>query len=289
MLIWDARQSAVSLVAALLLCALLWLLVYEAGLPAVHWLWPPLVAGGFYYGMMRRLLRRRRLLRQPFPEAWRALLRERVDYYTSLPPDEQAAFEMDVQLFLAEHRVTGVGVEVTDLLRLLVASSAVMLTFGWPDWEYDNVPEVLIYPRSFSEEYDTSCPGKRRPLSGMVVPQGAVILSAPDLIESFAGEDFYHVGVHEFAHLLDMEGWESDGVPKNLHPRLRKKWVSVLRNELDRARRGESLLRDYAGENLAECFAVAAECFFKTPLDLRDYDPLLYEMLASYFNQDVAE
>lgn len=289
MKIWDSRQSTVAMGTALLLLVLLCLMIADAGLSKWHWVWPVAAAGGFYYLTMRRYIQRRRVLRRPFPEAWRELLREHVSYYNDLPTDEKARFEREVQIFLSEQTVTGIGVEVTDLLRLLVASSASMLTFGWLDWEYDNVPEILIYPRRFSNDFETTCPAARRHVSGMVVPQSGIIFSEPDLYYSFAGEDRYHVGIHEFAHLIDMEAWQADGIPKNLNPRLHQRWVAVVRNEMDRARRGESILRDYAGENLAECFAVAAECFFKDPLHLKDYDPLLYDLLSSFFNQDVVE
>src|SRR5712692_5263765 len=116
MVIWDSRQAAISLVSSILLCILLLILVSDAALPKIHWVWPFLVASGFYYATMRRSLKRRYRLREPFPEAWRALLRNYVGYYNRLPPKEQAAFEKDVQIFLIEHTITGVGVEVTDLL-----------------------------------------------------------------------------------------------------------------------------------------------------------------------------
>lgn len=287
MIVWDSRQSAISLTAALLILALLLSLVSGAALSQIHWVWPFLIAGGFYYFMMRRYIKRRRALRQPFPETWRDLLRTHVAYYNHLPPDRQSQFERDVQIFLSEQPITGVGVEVTDLLRLLVASSAVMLTFGWPDWEYDNVPEILIYPKRFSEDFDVTCSARHRSVSGMVAPQGAVIFSAPDLYHSFKSKGGYHVGLHEFAHLLDMEAWQADGVPGNLAPRLQRHWVAVIQNELERVRRGESILGDYAGTSLAECFAVAVEYFFTLPSELKEDDPSLYNLLSSFFNQEV--
>ncbi|MBI1748776.1 MAG: zinc-dependent peptidase [Acidobacteria bacterium] len=289
MIVWDSRQFAISLTASVLILILLGLLISEAALHRAYYVWPVFLAGVFYYLTMRRYIKRRRVVGTPFPEVWRSLLASHVAYYMALTPDERTSFERDVQIFLSEQTITGVGVEVTDLTRLLVAASAVMLTFGWREWEYDNVPEILIYPTSFSEDFEVTCPVAQRKLSGMVAPQGAVIFSSPDLCHSFSQEDSYHVGLHEFAHLLDMEAWQTDGIPKNLSASLRKRWLTVFRNEMERARRGESLLREYAGENLPECFAVAVECFFKVPDRLREYDPILYGLLASYFNQDIVE
>ena len=54
---------------------------------------------------------------------------------------------------MAEKRVTGVDLDVTDELRLLVAASAVTLSVGWPDYEWDQLSEVLLYPDDFDRDY----------------------------------------------------------------------------------------------------------------------------------------
>ena len=46
---------------------------------------------------------------------------------SACPPTCGGRFEDDLRLFLAEKRITGVGIEATDELRLLVAASAVTL------------------------------------------------------------------------------------------------------------------------------------------------------------------
>lgn len=67
--------------------------------------------------------------------------------------EEASNFERLAAAFLAGHRITGVsGVEVTPSMRALIASSAVMLVFGRPDWEYDGLGEILIYPGSFADD-----------------------------------------------------------------------------------------------------------------------------------------
>jgi len=63
---------------------------------------------------------RDRVRQAPFPDEWRAILEERYDHYHRLPPDLRRRFEEHVALFLAEKRITGVEVEATLELRLLV-------------------------------------------------------------------------------------------------------------------------------------------------------------------------
>ena len=47
----------------------------------------------------------------------------------------------------------GSGSRSTDELRLLVAASAVTLSVGWPDYEWDQLTEVLLYPDDFDRDY----------------------------------------------------------------------------------------------------------------------------------------
>ena len=45
------------------------------------------------------------------------------------------------------------GVQHDDL-KLLVAASAVTLSVGWPDYEWDRLTEVLLYPDDFDRDYN---------------------------------------------------------------------------------------------------------------------------------------
>ena len=63
---------------------------------------------------VRRLLggrsaRRRALLAEPFPPHWREFLLDNYDHYERLPPDLRRRFENDVRIFMAETRITGIG------------------------------------------------------------------------------------------------------------------------------------------------------------------------------------
>jgi Mlc titration factor MtfA (ptsG expression regulator) len=240
-------------------------------------------------GLRRRVLgrarRRRALLEAPFPEAWRQLLLERYDHYDRLPAPLRARFESDLRMLLDEKRITGVEVEVSEELRLLVAASAVTLSLGWPDYEWDALTEVLLYPQDFDRDHGF----ERAELSGEAHAWGTVILSVPALRESFEDpDDAYHVGIHEFAHLLDVEATEFHGIPVGLDPRRHEEWLELVEKETERLRRGKSVLDPYGAEEPVEFFAVAVEAFFEAPLALRRRHMELYALLASYFGQDPA-
>ena len=149
-----------------------------------------------------------------FPAAWRRLPATSATTTTTACPARCAsASRTTCKLFLAEKRITGVGIEVTDELRLLVAASAVTLTLGWPEAEWDLLTEVLALSRGLRPRL----PFGGDDLAGEAHPWGTVILSVPALLESFDyPDDGYHVGLHEFAHLLDVEQTEFDGIPAGL-------------------------------------------------------------------------
>jgi Mlc titration factor MtfA (ptsG expression regulator) len=245
-----------------------------------------LVAGVLFDRWLRgRSERRSRLLALPFPERWRRTLEERYDHYDRLPAALRPQFEDDLRLFLAEKRITGVGVDVTEELRVLVAASAVTLSVAWPEYEWDQLAEVLLYPQDFDRDYSFD----NEELSGEAHPWGTVILSVPALQESFADpDDGYHVAIHEFAHLLDVDQTHFDGIPVGLDPARHAEWVALAEKEMQRLRRGKSVLDDYGADDPVEFLAVAVEAFFETPLALRKRHRELYGLLAEYFRQDPA-
>jgi Mlc titration factor MtfA (ptsG expression regulator) len=233
----------------------------------------------------RRARRRRELLATPFPPAWREVLAEWCDHYHRLGPELRARFEQDVRFFMEEKRVTGVEADVTDELRLLVAASAVTLSLGWPDHEWDSLSEVLLYPQDFDRDYGF----ERRELSGQAHGWGTVILSIPSLRHSFDDpDDAYHVGYHEFAHLLDLEQTHFDGIPAGMGDAAAREWVRLMEREMGRLRRGRSVIDDYGAEEPAEFLAVAVEAFFESSLALRARHREVYEALRDYFRQDPA-
>ena len=117
----------------------------------------------------RRTSRRRAVLAIPFPERWRAFLLDRYDHYDRLPDEtRRAASRTTCSSSSTEKRITAIGVDVTDELRLLVAASAVTLSAGWPEYEWDQLTEVLLYPDDFDRDYALreATIGRARPTRG---------------------------------------------------------------------------------------------------------------------------
>lgn len=206
-------------------------------------------------------------------------------HYRRLPASQREAFDHDVGLFLVQKRITGVSFDVTDEARLQVAASAVTLSLAWKEYNWDQLTEVLLYPDDFDRDFRFDDPE----FAGQAHPWGTVLLSAPSLEDSFADpQDGFHVGLHEFTHLLNLGGDGIGGVPAGVGGERARIWLRLVEAEMERLRNGDSVLDPYADSDPVEFFPVTVEAFFERPAALRRSNAELYAFLAEYFVQDPA-
>jgi Mlc titration factor MtfA (ptsG expression regulator) len=292
-----------------LLAALLFLVALA--LVAAAWLvGPPLL----------RALRRERIRRQPFPAAWRDILRRRMPAFARLPADLQLQLKKHVQVLLAEKPFIGcAGLVVTAEMRVLIAAQAALLLLNRRGGYFAKLRQILVYPGAFV--VDRSTPDAsglthetRRALAGESWQQGQVLLSWDDVLAGAADpDDGHNVVIHEFAHQLDQERGHANGAPwlgrpagdaapghpgadraaagaaEHRAPQGRyTQWATVLSAEFgalqQRLARGEAGVIDaYAATDPAEFFAVVSEHFFEQPGMLAAAHPALYgEMVRCY-------
>ena len=231
-------------------------------------------------------------LNQAFPAPWRIILEKDVILYAQLNAQDKHLFEKRVQRFIASKNMEGVDTDIDDTIRLMVASSAIIPTSAFPDYNYPNVQTILIYPNSFDEQFQTKrYEGHKEFISGMVGNRslnGTVILSKPDLIAAFDGLPHKgNVGIHEFVHLLDKEDGEIDGIPEALIDRpFVGPWLIEIKKEMQKIASGKSDINPYALTNNAEFLAVVSEYFFDNPEKFKTRHPELYQSLSTIFNTD---
>ncbi len=228
----------------------------------------------------------------PFPKEWRIVLLQKVAFYNSLDAGDKKRFENKIQQFLLNHKVTGVDVEIDTVDRILVASSAVMLTFEFDNWYYTTLDEVLIYPNAFNEKFETAGPDRR--ILGMVgsgYMEGKMILSKPALHHGFSNtSDKKNTAIHEFVHLIDKADGSIDGLPTLLlENQYAIPWLNLVSKKIDAIYDGSSDINPYGGTNKQEFFAVASEYFFERPTLLERKHPELHDLLEKVFDQDMSE
>jgi Mlc titration factor MtfA (ptsG expression regulator) len=246
--------------------------------------------------------RRRRLREAPFPAHWRAILRQRVPRFATLPFDVRRRLEQEIAVFVAEKDFIGcAGQEVDDDVRVTIAAQACMLLLGRPHHHFASLRTILVYPGAFIVEKLRPEPSgvlqeTRQALSGESWTNGQVVLSWQDVLEGASDPaDGRNVVVHEFAHQLDQEKGYANGAPVLAGRELYRRWSSVMGREYARlqARTGweapgsePPLLSAYGATDPAEFFAVASEVFFERPVRLAVEHPELYAELSAYYRVD---
>ena len=229
---------------------------------------------------------------KPFPASWRKTLFENVAFYNNLNNDEKQRFEFKVHEFLLNCRITGVETEVDETDRVLVAASAIIPIFAFPNWQYFNLKEVLLYPQEFNQNFDTD--GSERSILGMVgtgYMEGKMILSKQALHYGFRNEtDKKNTAIHEFVHLIDKADGSIDGIPALL---LEKQytipWIDLIQKKIEEIYDGKSDINPYGATNKTEFFAVISEYFFERPKLLKQKHPELYTLLEEIFDQKMAK
>jgi len=250
------------------------------------------------FGFKQR--KRRRLRETPLGDHQRALLRECIPYRDLLDAAQRAELEGLVQVFLAEKSFEGCGGQaIDDEIRITIAGHACLLLLGRDTDIYPLLSSVLVYPDGYSAPVQRHGPDgtvseDAEERIGESWAEGSVVISWRDVLDDLeAPEDGYSVIVHEFAHQLDDEMGEGEGVPRLPEPADYGSWRTVMQAaygrlcaDTDAGR--PTLIDGYGSESPCEFFSVISECFFTIPVDLAEQHPELYTQLMALYRQDPA-
>ena len=251
------------------------------------------------FGMKSR--RRQELMQRPLPAEWLRIVHRNVPYVETLSPEDQTELQGLMQVFLDEKNFEGCGgLEITDEIRVTIAAQACVLLLHRKTDNYPRLQSILVYPHAYfskglhEEEGGIVTEGPQGRL-GESSRQGAVVLSWDDVVRGAADvHDGHNVVLHEFAHQLDQENYDSGpGAPKLPKRSMYVAWARVLGREYDELlvdldHHRKTLIDPYGATNPAEFFAVVTECFFEKPKQLRTRHPELYDQLRAFYAQDPA-
>ena len=243
--------------------------------------------------LLRKQVRRKRILATPFPNAWLTIIEHNLPPYRRLSPEMQQQVQFYTREFLFEKSFEGCGgLELTDEIKVTIASQACLLLLNRKVRSYPNLFSVLVYPSTYVVK------GKGEDESvrlGESWRTGAVVLAWDSVkrgAENFA--DGHNLVIHEFAHQLDQEDGLGDGVPTLAGHSSYAVWAQVLSQEYERLQKRvekgkKTVLDAYGATHPAEFFAVASETFFEKPRQLRRKHPELFDELQKFYRVDPQE
>ena len=226
---------------------------------------------------------------ESFPSNWHTVLVKEVEFYRLLSAEEQLRFQNRMMQFLSEVYIDSVDLEITELDKILIASSAIIPIFAFNDWHYTTLSGVILDPDNFNEDFEFSDKSKSKQIAGVVGTgrlEGKMILSQKALRYGFKNDnDGRNTAIHEFVHLIDKMDDQVDGIPQILLQNPNSiPWLKLIQEEIGNIIEKKSKLRAYGATNQAEFFAVASEYFFESPKRLKKDHPELYSALSKSFN-----
>jgi Mlc titration factor MtfA (ptsG expression regulator) len=240
---------------------------------------------------------RDRLIAKQFPKSWLSIIESNLSIYKSLTSEHQKELLGYIQVFLKEKQFIGcLGLQITEEIKVTIAAIACLLLFGDRKTYFPNLRSVLVYPHAYivNELIMNSYVLEERRVArlGESWTRDQLVLSWEQIQQDVLNwKDGHNVILHEFAHQLDQEDGQAEGVP--ILPRVLdyEVWKQVMSAEYlqlcDRVENGQKTVLDtYGATSPAEFFAVATETFFEKPKQLNQKHEVLYEILQRYYRLD---
>jgi Mlc titration factor MtfA (ptsG expression regulator) len=210
------------------------------------------------------------------------ILYKKFPYFNSLTDKEKRYFEHRVARFIDTYDFIGKeDFLITDEVKVLIAATSTMLTFGMRNYLYTVIDKVIVFPSCYlsmvTNEYH----------KGEFNPRlKAIVFSWEDFVKGYeTKEDNLNLGIHEFAHVLNYHGLKSGDASGVMFSRMYKK----INEEVNNAHNAEKLIqsnyfRIYAYTNQFEFLAVILEHYFETPELFKQEFPQLYSNLSIMLN-----
>jgi Mlc titration factor MtfA (ptsG expression regulator) len=202
-------------------------------------------------------------------------------YYSALDNNGRQKFDTRCVQISKSIQIKGMeGIKLSLEMYALIAASIVQITFGFSRFFIPAFKRILLYPSSFYHS------GNKVWMKGFA-SANTLALSWDDFLQGYAKpNDNYNLGLHELAHALHLNlraGQVSDKVFDYYFLHWEDESIPHL-NELQN--KTPHFLREYAGENIHEFFAVCVEHFFENPKLFKAHLPELYLRTSLLLNQD---
>lgn len=212
----------------------------------------------------------------------KAILRKSSSFYNRLSSIDKGRFEHRLQCFLNDKTfIPRQDFVLEDDKKLLIAATAVMLTFGMRKYKLPILDKIIVYPTEFYSTID------ERYHKGEFNPRlKALVLSWKDFEEGFSMEDDnLNLGIHEFTHAIHLNSIKRSDTASVVFSDGFSELLGLLRNEdLVENIKNSGFIRDYAFTNEFEFLAVVVENFIESPSEFKSQFPSLYKKIQQMFN-----
>ena len=214
----------------------------------------------------------------------RQVLLNEFPFYTKLSDRKKIYFEHRVKEFVTHYQFIGKEeLLVTAEMKIIIAGTYIMLTFGMRDYLVDLFKTIIIYPSVyFSNTNQQYHKGEFNPMMKVVA------FSWEDFVLGHkTANDNINLGLHEFSHVLHINCLKSNNASAIIFFDEFNKVVDYYNDEnLNKKLSEKGYFRQYAFENQFEFISVVLEHFFETPQVFKTQYPELFQHISSMINFD---
>lgn len=215
------------------------------------------------------------------------ILKNQFLFYDKLDSKHKKYFEHRVASFIKDKDFIGRdGMKITDEVKVLIASTAVMLTFGFRDFYIGLINKIVVYPDKFFSKINNEYH------KGEFNPKlKALVISWKDFKLGYkTTKDNINLGIHEFVHAIHLNSLNERDISSTIFSDSFTELTEMLSK--DESLREELIqskyIRKYAFTNQFEFLAVVVESFIESPKEFKQHFPNIYFKIRQMLNFNFA-
>lgn len=139
-------------------------------------------------------------------EEHKQILAQNVPFYNRLKPKYKRYFEHRIANFIKTYEFIGRDISVTDEMKISIAATAIMLTFGMRDYLNPLFKRIIIFPDIYySEQTEKYHKGEFNPKLSSIVFSWKHFKEGIEI-----SNDNLNLGLHEFTHAFHLHSLKSE-------------------------------------------------------------------------------
>jgi hypothetical protein len=214
-------------------------------------------------------------------ESQKQILSQNFQFYKQLKPKYKRYFEHRIANFINTYEFVGRDISVTEEMKVTIAGTAIMLTFGMRDYLNPLFKRIIIFPDIYySDQTENYHKGEFNPRLESIVFSWKHFKEGIEITN-----DNLNLGLHEFTHAFHIHSLKSDKATAVLFNESLQNLFKVVSNpQLKEQLINSGFLRDYAYENQFEFVAVLLEYFFESPQEFKSKFPSIFIKVKHMIN-----
>lgn len=214
-------------------------------------------------------------------ESQKQILSQNFQFYKQLKPKYKRYFEHRIANFINTYEFVGRDILVTEEMKVTIAGTAIMLTFGMRDYLNPLFKRIIIFPDIYySDQTENYHKGEFNPRLESIVFSWKHFKEGIEITN-----DNLNLGLHEFTHAFHIHSLKSDKATAVLFNESLQNLFKVVSNpQLKEQLITSGFLRDYAYENQFEFVAVLLEYFFESPQEFKSKFPSIFLKVKHMIN-----